>query len=621
MKKLSMVTFMVLLQRDDKQVLIIGERHVGNNCRELGFEPIDEVIRRFMARTKEPNIDLMIEMDPIGHSRTNYATAGKGDSNLFNLIAEVQTIPNENFRFHYLDAPNQASWLNELKEFAGRAQENNFEVTETWFQYYPALKKKLDATGWPADNRVESFRPIAMKLLTDVLKEDRFKACAVRSIPAEVTKKTSAVTQRARAKLGKYSKNLAAHLNQTSTPKEILPLHTLIWDSIAPDMVVSYPDGRPADPMIVLAQMLFYLQRRMLDINAFCRVMKTKTDARGPWYKNIIIYAGSSHTYLISKLLILANFTAMPIKVDFNPDCVYSREAIVDRLLELLRAELALKEKKNDVYEFNVRTLHALRRAVERYEVGEPMQAYDPLFARYSPNSYWGENFRYQGLNEDAAKLRECTHGLEAVRATALSHIDAALDMQAKGDTSELATLLAFLTHTPTAPLDPILDILPEHYQMSKLFEKLIDMNKASVAQSKRKKRKGARTQKPRDVGPFPADIKKGDTVERVKDGRVDATGVFQGYNKRGAAFLDDRTGKRVFVPVGYLRKVAEPSEAEPSETKSEAKSEAMSEASDFFEAPGVFVKEEGGRVVFNNEGVLTSYAGTFMGGNMVYRA
>ena len=450
MKPMVGVTFMELLRRRDKQVLIIGERHDGKECRDLGYEDVDAAMSRFIKNTPAPNFDLMVEMDPFGSFRNPFYK--NENATLHNLIVEAQGMNQDNFRLHYLDANNDVRWMQELKVFADKALQAHFNVPMKWFDNYPALKSQIER-AWDGSSDV---RPAVMKLLNEAMQETRFSGCAQR---LSLKHKKPA--------LYSYTNNYR--------------LDKLIWESIVGDIQKTDTQGRVVEPRFVLAQALFYLQRRFVDLNAYCRVMKERRKTGGAWYKNIIIYAGSSHSEFIAELLRHAKFDTVPIKIDFNPYCDYTPARIVKRLKESLAESIRFEDSRNALLEFNDNTLRTIHAAVKSFHVGSPkIEAYTALFERNLPNSYYGSIFRSSfGLDNEAFVACRTEKELAPVRADALHNVERFLnEVNNKRPTDGMKRVLAFLQQTPDAPLDPIEeDIHDCRKNEIRLLERLKEFN------------------------------------------------------------------------------------------------------------------------------------------------
>lgn len=310
---LSGVIQMTFLKKGDKKILLIGEEHTRNFCRDRGMTPLAEIIENYLDQNK--NVDFMIEMtNRESHTKSttddirrivtenkNRPPVGLGPApmQIITMTGALayKAMRNKPTRVHWLDPeyppvtrPSHGDRL--LQEFAIFARQiSNHSVRDSSTPTFRDLRIRINRILQEANNYKVGWLDQAIgrsnfETQGDYAKVEFFKAC----YDTLSTSKFFIKCRQGDSREIKYSIYLNAFFSS--------------WF---------------AEPHKNINIFYFNVQRFFMDMYTCCRIMKT--DAQ--WFKNIVIYAGYWHVTNYINILTHLGYTKhlLPHAIEFNPDC------------------------------------------------------------------------------------------------------------------------------------------------------------------------------------------------------------------------------------------------------------------------------------------------------------
>jgi hypothetical protein len=271
-RPLSGVHHMVLLQRGEKRVLLIGEEHESLHYGSLGFVPISRIIHDYLQNVTE-KLDFMFEIKDVHKrhnsekSRIRYQKAIASHENensgitvlnqlryvLQDYVTKEKSFPNA--RVHYLDKMVfKDAWLNELVTSV-TDKRNVYESAVSISTAYPLVALMLATVT--ARDKTEGILDI-------ILNSWPFTKCRKRH-------------------------------------NAMLPLseYVVVFKKSLEFVQSNDPHQSP------LKSYVFALARFVMDMYTTCRILHKEEK----WYHNIVVYAGALHTMNTAMLLNRAGFT------------------------------------------------------------------------------------------------------------------------------------------------------------------------------------------------------------------------------------------------------------------------------------------------------------------------
>jgi hypothetical protein len=342
---LSGVVKMHLLQRGDKKIFLIGEMHTPVFCRDKGFTPLCSIIEEYLRTRTEP-VDFMIETDneidrqvpPLEETRENCSTQRVNhDENIIQLVRDMvaQYIPPvrksvlsfpprtvvelPNARVHWLDPTlspprTKADWLfhymiqnvdlyyDIVNENAGEAFSHNqltsLYISRTFINDLLDIQPDSPEASWalPEPSVIHTYETQGH---LDTIPGRELFLQSDESSKISFFKKVYDVLADAKFFKKCYSGDRLIEWGILQT------VFTRLW--------------REYNPVNSTIEHFYYtLTRFFMDFFTCCRILKEE----GRWYKNIVIYAGATHTTNIGRILLLLGFRMVPLPViSYNPNC------------------------------------------------------------------------------------------------------------------------------------------------------------------------------------------------------------------------------------------------------------------------------------------------------------
>ena len=327
---LSGVEKMAMLTRGEQKILLIGEKHQFNFCKEKGYTTLAQIIEEYLQnRTEDEPVDFMLEMTygtVDDRSLDEARTAVKADKNPFNKRVGPRVTIIELIRFiiMHLLPPNTGNpnsrvhWLDPLTgESTKVCKANSFEA---------ALFGCLNMHEYTIEARFE----VDQYLIENV---DFTPKWSIQGLPESLTQPTQKLS-------GEFKKKRLTKLQQDSFLKSteedkinfVKACYEALRDSGFYKKCYENPQQVPWEIYKnVVVKFIrkendiqsFYarVQRFCMDIYTCCRIMKTDKESR--WYKNIVIYAGGWHVSNYIDILTKLGYKRheLPEPIQFNPDC------------------------------------------------------------------------------------------------------------------------------------------------------------------------------------------------------------------------------------------------------------------------------------------------------------
>ena len=345
MVPLSGVVKTSLLQKDDKKIFLIGEIHTPEFCRDKGFTPLCSIIEEYLQTRREP-VDFMIETDnemdrqvpPLEETRAIVSNKVNRDAiPIIQLVRDLvaQYIPPvrnsvlpyppqtavelPNARVHWLDptllsATTKGDWLFHC-------------MIENGDLYYDIVDENAGAAF--SHNQLTSLY-ISRIIINDLLdiQPDSPEASWALPDPSvihtyEIQRHLDTIPDRElflqsdeSSKISFFKKVYDVLADAKFFKKCYSGDRFIEWGILQNVFTRLWREYNPVESTI--EHFYFTLTRFFMDFFTCCRIMKEE----GRWYKNIVIYAGATHTTNIGRILLLLGFTMVPIPViPYNPKC------------------------------------------------------------------------------------------------------------------------------------------------------------------------------------------------------------------------------------------------------------------------------------------------------------
>ena len=342
-KPLSGAVSMELLSMGDQKIMLIGEYHQKKYCKQLGFTPLSSIILDYLDTAQ--NVDFMIEMansmlydDRLGKSTKDFMNSyskmklqTKEDTNDPSWDQHPETIMNQT---RLLVAPfvnNPKGAKNHIPKFRLQNRVHYIDV-----DFVHEIKKKNDRLfnlfagslgAYTTRMKLDQIVKIN-QLFLEIITEKEIEI-DVRRLPW--------VTFDNYPDLMQYDESQQFR-SESDDGKRLFV--TLCIELLAESkfFVKCFGDEdrhvRTEDYVDVfftksiygidistLQDFYFHLQRLFVDIYTTCRIKK-KSLKTAPWYKNIVVYAGVSHTFNLSLIFQKLGYEKHAIKgMVYNPFC------------------------------------------------------------------------------------------------------------------------------------------------------------------------------------------------------------------------------------------------------------------------------------------------------------
>jgi len=309
---ISGVSLMELVKYQGKSILLIGEIHQKNECREQGFVPMHEIIRNYLRTTNQ--VDFMFEMFPeylnilrknpprtgsllnkLRYTLSHFVSSGKGDTPKSTRFRS---------RIHWLDAYNPKASPRVTKKVS-----HVHAIIKLLFHVTFYSKPRVNPTDPEAELTPTAF---INKMLTH-LNALNPNFDSLFSVLYETPDGIDYVQIVGEDVLEKFIKYMIRVVYMSYRFKKCLKMDLdILYDSFS-RIYLQIPLNKPFG----FSRLLLLIQRFTLDMYACCRLMKRDD----PWYKHIVVYAGERHIRSIRDILVSLGGTSDTLDLPFNPRC------------------------------------------------------------------------------------------------------------------------------------------------------------------------------------------------------------------------------------------------------------------------------------------------------------
>jgi hypothetical protein len=349
---LSGVSETSLLQRGDKKIFLIGERHTPVFCRDKGFTPLCSIIEEYLlSRTEDKSVDFMIERNnedvqhpPLEETRENCSKwvnpSHAKNAYIIDYVRHMvsQYIPHvsnpvlkttvprtfvelPNARVHWLDpfynhpktrgdlliyfmTLNMSLTLKMMQSGVNQNRLTSLYICRSIINSNLRIEKDSETAQWALEEPrvIESYNKDPSK----------FQSLVFDTIPdRELFLQSSESSKR------EFFKKVYKTLADSKYFKKCYDGGRFIDIAYLQDVFYkAWIDNSAANNTIEF--FYFIAQRFLMDFFTCCRILKED----GRWYKNIVIYAGSAHTRNIERILLLLDFQNVPLPpIPYNPTC------------------------------------------------------------------------------------------------------------------------------------------------------------------------------------------------------------------------------------------------------------------------------------------------------------
>ena len=344
---LSGVSQLAILTNGDQKILLIGEWHGTNFCRDKGFTPICQLIETFLQQT--PNIEFMIEARShfLSYDATNkvflekvrHITRLKENKRLFidrppehiiNLtrflvqrFIKPPKLSKRPYEVEPLDSNSHVSWLEpELilapsRNFGDIVIRLFAEFKDAVLSKYPASVFALRCTlstifikycpvtpGWL--QAVVDFGPELGPEGDIELENDKINEIFSKSSEADNRQFVLTCFELL------FEANYFQKCVSTKERKVDVSIYVMLF-------MQGWHDVKTPN----LNQFYFFLQRFFVDIFTVCRLLKRNTRSEeDAWFKNVVIYSGEWHTTNVRRILRALGYTEYKLtQFELNPRC------------------------------------------------------------------------------------------------------------------------------------------------------------------------------------------------------------------------------------------------------------------------------------------------------------
>jgi len=299
--RLSGVSSIRFLQHPNRNILIIGELHQSNPCKEQGFVPLSDLILPYLYRT--PEIDFMLEINADGITLRH-------DYIMKDVAAKVADFAlNRHMRGHL---SSRVHWIDSF-----RSKPKTTEYTHPKAERFIELLGGI-VTDECTEREEDLMYDLLMQLTTIVLKNrpETKRLSVKREKIARAIKKLYAAKDNVRpylAELYSFAKFCIQIVLMTYRFEKCRKFKTHLYVNTFVDRYVKepYPDE------LTLARLFFMIQRFTLDLYVCCRLLKND----GVWYRNVVIYLGQRHADSLHDIFKANGCTVRNFDLDFNPTC------------------------------------------------------------------------------------------------------------------------------------------------------------------------------------------------------------------------------------------------------------------------------------------------------------
>jgi len=297
-RKLSGVVRMDIMENKDRRILLIGDWHGTNYCREQGFAPLSQLIEPFLKKARY--VDFFIEL-----SMTEADSICKTDAERKAIRRGSRTEKKE----------TKSEIIADVSDLVSVYVRNSKWQTKRCRKYKVLPFARVHAIDVRIEMGSRSTGSRLLNLLRDAITGmDRDNIDSVETTQVEAflnehgqTAVLDRLNERsAQLKLAKW---MLHELSQASQLRKCFGRRNFSQ--------LDYLDVFLRNTFKTKSRFFFWFYRFVMDINTCCRLMKTEAG----WYKNIVVYAGASHTTNCVMLLSRNGFRHTPINKDFNPMC------------------------------------------------------------------------------------------------------------------------------------------------------------------------------------------------------------------------------------------------------------------------------------------------------------
>lgn len=351
---LSGVIKMFLLQRGDKKIFLIGERHTHEFCRDKGLTPLCSIIDTYLqTRTDDAPVDFMIEMEnehkymppleeiqAIAVNDVNVKSPYYGDvMPIIDLVRDivaqyippvsnptsslpprtVVTLPNA--RVHWLDptfsnptTPGDMLFhylvSNKNRQYQMWNENNSLTLNHnqltTLYISRTIINHNLNI---PPNSPEASWALPDLRLMSVYERQGYLETIPDRELFLQSTDES---------KLS-FVKRVYDMLASSKFFKKCYGDARFIkWEILRRVFLKSWRHQSSNPERNTIEEFYFMVERFFMDFFTCCRLLKDE----GRWYKNIVIYAGALHTNNIGRMLYSLGFTNIPLPdIPYNPTC------------------------------------------------------------------------------------------------------------------------------------------------------------------------------------------------------------------------------------------------------------------------------------------------------------
>jgi hypothetical protein len=351
---MSGVVKMTLLQKGDKKIFLIGEKHSTNFCRDKGLTPLCSMIDEYLrTRTEDEPVDFMFEttnelntpIPPLDQTRAIVANEvnrpypsepdSKYSIELLHYMVSQYMVPMRNPVYEhspqsFIPLPNaRVHWLDP----AYVKPSSLGDVLIYYMMMYNKVYGEVTMHEVLNMNHLTSLYILRSQINSLVGIHPTAVPWAIYEQSVVDLYSTSPSTFRTHVVSTIPDKEL--FLQATDMSKMVFFRH--IYDMLSTSkffkkcVVRGIARFVPWNKLVIVFMervnqqedksiefFYFVLQRFLMDFFTCCRLLKE--DER--WFKNIVIYAGYAHTENIERLLLLLKFKNIPLPViPYNPEC------------------------------------------------------------------------------------------------------------------------------------------------------------------------------------------------------------------------------------------------------------------------------------------------------------
>jgi len=300
LRPMSGVISMNLVQSSTRNILLIGENHSSNECREKGLVPMHEIIIPYLKET--PHVDFMFEMDyeeiPF-YRKADLLDELSLDEKLAITVAKY--IPIKRREAGANDLQSRIHWLDTL--YPKSTTNNVDKEAQSFFFNLGSIVDDINRT----EDAVQNAQRKLFRILISKSNAETIEAVEnVRDTP-----EGDKYILRLGKDLDIFLKLCISIILQSYRYIKCSAINVNIYLGA---FKAAYLPTRTFTSNISL----FYdLHRLALDIYACCRLAKNDHQ----WYKHIVIRVGDAHAVSLQYIFAATGYSLRKMDIPLNPDC------------------------------------------------------------------------------------------------------------------------------------------------------------------------------------------------------------------------------------------------------------------------------------------------------------